>query len=1437
MLGFLDNFFLQLEGKSEATTKAEKPGKKRQGLGSLIYSLFVSKEYQNRGLSGWKDDKEKFKIDLVNDIKTFLFAAWEKPWIPGLIFDQKNKVISGFRNISGRVYHNNSNIISLEQNCGESPYFITLSKLAQLGGKILDKSKITSIISYIPIYKDEKTVEGIEDGKPDFMLPRFHGVINVDFTEGIKKPAYKTIDFQDLELNEYVESFLEELKKRKRIPKLIYDQADGCHYKYTLDYSTDEIHMVQIKQFKGINSYYSTLFHEIIHSTKATTRFGARDKKTQSKLEYANEELVAEMGAMIICSELGLEYNRQNSLVYLKGWLKDVKGNADDAMIEAYAFACDAADYLLADIDLPALVPDTMTKRAELSTPEPVTAKPDSKNRIPNNGGETKPKKEPKTKAKKETKKEEPKPADGRNTASSSKDEGNPAPKFKIGDKVSRSISNSSRREVGRVQEIIFEKESSGWFGHKAEHYYRLRGEASFIAEHAFTLEEEAPKDYKTPNILPKTEPKELDYELARRAHMGTSFDPEKRAKSHQAEFANSLNAYAEDFEDLAKTDEQKELIKAEFARFKEGYKSKYTAWLHAKSRCISSMITGGSNFPVKRAEKANQSEHNRFNELTEFESKAEKAIKNKIKGLTPQEAKDAEAWRHVEREVMGKLAALIQINKGEGRGMSKPLFVSLLKGFIERLHKNRQYTHVNKALALVREVQEKYNFIVFSPKNAVWKLENTAPEEVVTPTGTDEIYTADGCKVENNRNDERVRIFMDEKPNSEQITYLKKHGFKWSPFNKAWQRQNTPNGISEALRFAKQFYPSNEPTPEPEKPSDEAREWSESGFNEYFKSLKVDKIRAYKNKEVARQDYHLSILRDLFETESKKDFASKGINKQLSDINDGILRNTLSVYINDSYTFDYVTKKIKERYEEAKVKGKKIPEFVYSDYPELNPNPTNDDNEPNFGIDKLGRKTSNKIGIVDFPIKNIYTDEKRFQNRKNAFSEDSKNRIIKAFKTFTFDWAKFDPITLWKDKNGKVFVISGHSRLAAFKELFKQGYDYNTFTFHTIPARFFEGTEAQAIDLALNSNTLSTKETDVERAMYYNRQRETCEIKNLSGLGSKTDCEKQVEQACREAEGKNANFILNLSYLNPQGNLIDTLSRLGAEKDNDSTNVLRTVANWIGEARRNNPAITNEQESEIAKFLLNGGYGNKTGQFRNKAQFNERLDYSFNKWKARGSKPGDALNLANTLSKSPFEKDYDERVSKAKADYDAAIADHEEKHKKYLILVMNGQLKQQRMDELMKPIVGYVERTKKEYDRVRGQKDEVKKAAEAQTSLFGLGKITDIQKPKTTPIGGEIGKFLGEYERNNYSIVLRGDKGAGKSRLLYQLINAFAGKNLKCAVLSLEMAKDSSVSTGYRDAYISLKNMENVHITDERVNYEQLNEICKHYNIIAINS
>lgn len=49
------------------------------------------------------------------------------------------------------------------------------------------------------------------------------------------------------------------------------------------------------------------------------------------------------------------------------------------------------------------------------------------------------------------------------------------------------------------------------------------------------------------------------------------------------------------------------------------------------------------------------------------------------------------------------------------------------------------------------------------------------------------------------NREDNRLQLFFDEKPSTEQRDELKRNGFRWAPSVNAWQRQLNRNAISAA--------------------------------------------------------------------------------------------------------------------------------------------------------------------------------------------------------------------------------------------------------------------------------------------------------------------------------------------------------------------------------------------------------------------------------------------------------------------------------------------------------------------------------------------------------------------------------------------------------------------------------------------------------------
>ena len=97
--------------------------------------------------------------------------------------------------------------------------------------------------------------------------------------------------------------------------------------------------------FTSSEEYYSSLFHEIVHSTGHSSRLN-RPLSTIDKSSYAKEELIAEIGSAYLCAMTGIQNKvLDNQAAYIDGWLKAIED--DRSLIISAAFkAKQAVDYL-----------------------------------------------------------------------------------------------------------------------------------------------------------------------------------------------------------------------------------------------------------------------------------------------------------------------------------------------------------------------------------------------------------------------------------------------------------------------------------------------------------------------------------------------------------------------------------------------------------------------------------------------------------------------------------------------------------------------------------------------------------------------------------------------------------------------------------------------------------------------------------------------------------------------------------------------------------------------------------------------------------------------------------------------------------------------------------------------------------------------------------
>jgi hypothetical protein len=334
-----------------------------------------------------------------------------------------------------------------------------------------------------------------------------------------------------------------------------------------------------------------------------------------------------------------------------------------------------------------------------------------------------------------------------------------------------------------------------------AEREARVRAMLGTSTAGAATAPSEAPKAVPPPPPAPEAPAAHalgvhvsrsmVDQRLAQAAHSGTSWTPERRAEQEQDGFVSHMNEIAADLTKYATTPEKRAILKDELERYRDGYLTRLHARLSAQSRTLSPMITGPSKFPTRRNDKANAVEHKRLNELVEYMNGARRAIRNKIDPpsissdredahaqlvtkldklkRTHEAMKSANAiirGRGTPEEKLSKLAAM-GIGEVSGRKLFEPDFMGRI-GFPDYSIKNN--------LAEIKRLEGRVGQVA--------KEASTATRE----------HTFGDVRVEDSAEDNRIKLFYPGKPDAETIAKLKRHGFKWSPGEGAWQRFRNDN-------------------------------------------------------------------------------------------------------------------------------------------------------------------------------------------------------------------------------------------------------------------------------------------------------------------------------------------------------------------------------------------------------------------------------------------------------------------------------------------------------------------------------------------------------------------------------------------------------------------------------------------------------------------
>jgi antirestriction protein ArdC len=103
--------------------------------------------------------------------------------------------------------------------------------------------------------------------------------------------------------------------------------ASETEYRAYYRPDTDSVHMPARARFLDSPHYYSTLFHELIHSTGHETRLNRTFGERYGDELYSKEELVAEMGAAFLCAiaDIANENTERNTTAYIQNWISKLQ--------------------------------------------------------------------------------------------------------------------------------------------------------------------------------------------------------------------------------------------------------------------------------------------------------------------------------------------------------------------------------------------------------------------------------------------------------------------------------------------------------------------------------------------------------------------------------------------------------------------------------------------------------------------------------------------------------------------------------------------------------------------------------------------------------------------------------------------------------------------------------------------------------------------------------------------------------------------------------------------------------------------------------------------------------------------------------------------------------------------------------------------------------
>ena len=248
---------------------------------------------------------------------------WRKPWntFPAVNWD------------SQKAYR------GLNQLLLEPGEYATWNQVKKAGGHVKKGAK-SEIVTFWKLLKFAGSDADGEMEVKQIPFLRYYRVFNIRDCEGLEsKQKVETFDHDPIEEAEKI------IEGYQDCPPITFAPGRAFYRP-----SADTISLPDKSDFGKVEEFYSTLFHEAVHSTGHKNRLnrpGVAELVAKGGHEYSKEELIAEIGAAMLCGQARIEQETlDNSTAYLQSWLGALQGD-NRMIVQAASAAQKAADYIL----------------------------------------------------------------------------------------------------------------------------------------------------------------------------------------------------------------------------------------------------------------------------------------------------------------------------------------------------------------------------------------------------------------------------------------------------------------------------------------------------------------------------------------------------------------------------------------------------------------------------------------------------------------------------------------------------------------------------------------------------------------------------------------------------------------------------------------------------------------------------------------------------------------------------------------------------------------------------------------------------------------------------------------------------------------------------------------------------------------------------------